>query len=205
MNNGYACLLQELTGGGRCIGYHGADQPQTGELPIGFPSDLAPVAQEPCRCAVLRQGHGQRSFFFAVGEKTSLRDAVDAQECLVGPILSDMVFGHFPMNGLPFRVEFSADEIDGYLAVLQFMDHRERVGDHADLFILYKGAKVKDGATAIEEDDFAVVDGCGSAAGDGLFCFDVDGRLVGERKGWVGWGWFVWVLMGVGCGGTSFV
>ena len=92
----------------------------------------------------------------------------------------------FSVDGLSFRVEIPADQIDADLTVLQFMNYGERVSDHANLFIFYKGAKVKDGAAAVEEDDVTVVDSGGGAAGDGFFCFDIDGCFVGKRKGRVG-------------------
>jgi hypothetical protein len=107
-----------------------------------------------------------------------------------------MVFGHFPVNSLSFRVEFSTDKIDADLAVLQFMEDGERVGDHADLFVFYERAEVKNGTSAVKEDDVAVVNAGGGAAGDGFFCFDVDRGFVGERKGRVRWGDFDGAAMG---------
>ena len=159
-------------------------------MPISFSPDLAVIAQEPCRCAVSREGHGQGCFFLAIGEKAPVGDAVDPKKCPVGAVLRDMVFGHFPMNGLSFRVELSADKIDANLAILQFMKDGDRVCNYTDLFIFYKRAEVKNGATAVKEDDVAVVNAGGGTAGDGFFCLDVDRGFVGERKGLVGKGDF---------------
>src|SRR5579863_6438707 len=102
MDNGYTCLLQELTVGGWGISDNGADQLQTRKLPIGFLSYLTVIAHQPCGCAVGCQGHGEGCFFFAVGEQAPAGDAIDPQECPVGAVFGDMVFGHFPVNGLSF-------------------------------------------------------------------------------------------------------
>lgn len=115
MNDGYACLLQELTSGRSSIGNNGIDQVQSGELPVGFPSDLRAIAQKPGGYAIGGQRHCQGGFLFTIGEEAFGRNAVDAEKGPVGAVPCDMVFGHLAVNGLSFRVEFAADEINANL------------------------------------------------------------------------------------------
>src|SRR5215469_61166 len=67
-----------------------------------------------------------------------------------------MFIGNFTMHRLALGIELAADDIDGHLAVLQFVNYRQRVSDHFDLFVLNKLAKPVNSTAAVHKNDISI-------------------------------------------------
>src|SRR6185312_5098554 len=118
-----------------------------------------------------------------MGKEAVHRYPVYAKEGLLHVVLAYMVLGHFAMYSLALPIQFATDNIDVRRAVPKRFHDWKGIGDDTDLTVLYKPAKVKYRAAAIQEQGIAVPDLSCRPPRNSLFRLHVNCCFVGERVG----------------------